>query len=182
MSPARARRASEVPPPTRTASGSASSSSTADTVVGETKASSDIAHVGTHRLDDRYVAGASTEVSRHVLPNRLLTRAWMLPFQGVGRCHLARRRDAALHPLVFDERLDHRGIALRDAFDREHVRAVTERREVDARAHGEAVDHDGAGPTDADRTALLRPRQTSGADDVEQQRIGLDLELALGVV
>src|SRR5277367_3185391 len=103
MSPARARRASDVPPPTSTASGSASSSSTAAMVVGETKASSDIGHVGPHRLGDRDVAGASTEVARHVLPHGLLTGAWMLPLQGVGSCHLARSADAALHALVFDE-------------------------------------------------------------------------------
>src|SRR5580698_6545819 len=158
MRPARASRASEVPPPTSTAPGSASSSSTEATLIGATKASSGIVHVGPHRLGDRDIAGAATEVARHVLTHGLLAGTRMLLLQCVRRDDLAGRADAALHPLVLDEGLDDGRIALRDAFDGEYLRAVTKRGEVDARADRDVVHNDGASATDADGTALLRPR------------------------
>ena len=106
----------------------------------------------------------------------------MLPLQGVRRRDLAGRADAALHAFVLDESLDNRRIALRDAFYGEYLRAVTKRREVDARADRDVVYDDCAGATDTDGTALLRPGEPRGADHVEEDRVGLDLELPLLVV
>src|SRR2546422_1039929 len=89
---------------------------------------------------------------------------------------VATLRDVDLHPRLLNRVIG----ALRQSLDRGHAPAGDRRGGRDARAHGGAVDVNGAGPADRDAASVLGSRQVERLPKHPQERhLGRDVDLPL---
>src|SRR5262249_54801179 len=111
-----------------------------------------------HRFGDALVGAAAAEVAAHAFAHALRVVAG-LPFldQPDSAHDLAGRTETALQAVMRDESLLHwmKPMALGEAFDGQHVRAVMTERQRQTRIDPPPVDDDGAGATLAAVAALL---------------------------
>jgi hypothetical protein len=132
-----------------------------------------------HRCDDVPVAGTPTEIGRQYVEQILVGDIGFALQHARCEHQKPRRAEAALHPVVRDERaLQRRQIGSRgEAFDRADRKVLRLHREHQASANGFTIDENRAGAADAVLATHKRAGQAAiVADHVEQRAPGLDAQ------
>src|SRR5262249_29710740 len=122
--------------------------------------------------DDVRIGTAAADVATHDLADLLVGARPSLRQQRDRRHDLARRAEAALKPIVANERFLHgvQAAVTRQTLDRRHLAAVALRRPRQARQHALAVGQDRAGPAPPLVAPLLGAGQLEPIPQRVQQR------------